>query len=295
MTNRSPYRGRFAPSPSGPLHLGSLLSALGSYLDARAHGGEWLLRIEDIDPPRELPGADMLIRRSLLAHGLRWDEEPLYQHTRSSAYDQALAWLLCHGHAYYCTCSRQQLDTGNSLHSSGCPRSEERPAEPAAVRLRGAIEQTFFNDSMLGPVTLANAADAADFVLLRKDRLYSYQLAVVIDDAGQQISDVIRGRDLLSSTPCQIHLQRLLGLRVPRYGHLPLLLNEQGQKLSKQNRARALDDASAPANLLRCLVALGQPSPPETIRTDCAAILDWATQHWDRARIPANDSVPREE
>lgn len=275
--------------------MGSLLTALGSYLDARAHGGEWLLRIEDIDPPRELPGADLLIRKSLLAHGFHWDDEPLYQHTRSTAYDQALAWLLCHGHAYYCTCSRQLLDAGTNLHAADCPQSEQRPAEPAAVRLRGTLEPSFFHDSILGPITLATAAETADFVLLRKDGLYSYQLAVVIDDAGQRISDVIRGRDLLSSTPCQIHLQRLLNLRMPRYGHLPLLLNEQGQKLSKQNLARPLDDTCAPANLLRCLVALGQPSPPKPIGTDCAAILDWATLHWDRARIPVTDSVQRED
>ncbi len=273
--------------------MGSLLSALGSYLDARAHGGEWLLRIEDIDPPRELPGADLLIRKSLLAHGFRWDDEPLYQHTRSPAYDQALAWLLCHGHAYYCTCSRQQFDTGTNLHADSCPQSEQRPAERAAVRLRGTTEQLLFHDCMLGPITLANA-EGADFVLLRKDGLYSYQLAVVVDDAGQRISDVIRGRDLLSSTPCQIRLHQLLGLRVPRYGHLPLLLNEQGQKLSKQNLARPLEDTHAPDNLLRCLVALGQPSPPDPVGTDCAAILDWATLHWDRARIPLNDSVQRE-
>ena len=295
VPSSSPYRGRFAPSPSGPLHMGSLLSALGSYLDARAHGGEWLLRIEDIDPPRERPGADILICKSLLAHGFRWDDEPLYQHNRSSAYDQALACLLSHGHAYYCICSRQQLDAGKSIHAADCPQSQQRPYESAAIRLRIASEHSCFHDSMLGPITLASDADAADVVLLRKDGLYSYQLAVVIDDDYQRISDVIRGRDLLESTPCQIRLQRLLGLPVPRYGHLPLLLNEQGQKLSKQNLARPLDDTRAPANLMRCLAALGQPLPPATIRTDCGAILNWATLHWDRARIPAQDSVQHEE
>lgn len=275
--------------------MGSLLCALGSYLDARAHGGEWLLRIEDIDPPREQPGADLLICKSLLAHGLRWDEEPLYQHTRSSAYDQALACLLSHGHAYYCTCSRQQLDAGKSLHATDCPQSQQCPNEPAAIRLRSASEHSCFHDSMLGRIALTRDADAADFVLLRKDGLCSYQLAVVIDDDYQRISDVIRGRDLLESTAGQIHLQRLLGLPMPRYGHLPLLLNEQGQKLSKQNLAPPLDDTCAPANLVRCLVALGQPLPPETIRTDCGAILKWATLHWDRACVPAQDSVQREE
>jgi glutamyl-Q tRNA(Asp) synthetase len=274
--------------------MGSLLSALGSYLDARANNGKWLLRIEDIDPPREQPGASLLICASLRAHGLHWDEELLFQHTRGAAYDQTLEYLLCRRHAYYCTCSRLQLAQRLGRHTRDCPQSGQLPPEPAAIRLRHASATYSFDDSVLGPVEFAIEADATDPVIRRKDGLYAYQLAVVVDDAHQGISDVVRGCDLLDSTPGQLHLQQLLGLPTPRYGHLPLLLNEQGQKLSKQNLAPPLDDARAPANLLLCLAALGQPSPPVSIRNDCAAILGWAARRWDRARIPRQSGVARE-
>jgi len=283
------YRGRFAPSPTGPLHMGSLLTAAASYLDARAHHGTWLVRIEDIDPPREIPGADARILETLLAHGLRWDEDVLYQHQRHGAYETAIARLIDSGHAYYCTCSRQDFKLSEGRHKDSCPRSVSRPLEPATIRLREMHGDMAFSDILRGRVEPQPLLDNEGLVLRRRDGLYAYQLAVVIDDAYQGISHVVRGNDLLSSTPQQVALARLLELQPPEFAHLPLLLNETGQKLSKQNQAPGVDNACAANNLLRCLAALGQPLPPDGMGDDCAAILQWATRHWRRERIPLVD------
>lgn len=285
----SSYRGRFAPSPTGPLHLGSLLAALGSYLDARAEGGAWLLRIEDIDPPREAPGADALILRTLRSHGLHADESVLHQSARQAAYAEAVARLLASGAAFYCTCSRQDLEQTGGAHAPSCPQSRKAPDGPAAVRVRTHSGHESFVDLFAGEVVQRLPPDS--FVVRRRDGLFAYHLAVVVDDAYQQITHVIRGRDLLDCTPCHLLLQRLLGLPVPRYGHLPLLLNAQGQKLSKQNLAAALDDRQACANLETCLHLLGQAAPPQRFRDDPRTLLEWAATHWDRNRLPANDQV----
>lgn len=281
------YRGRFAPSPTGPLHLGSLLAALGSYLDARANNGRWVVRIEDIDSPRESPGATRAILDSLLAHGLESDEPVLFQSDRGAAYESALARLLASGDAFYCTCSRQELAAAGGRHARHCPGTSERPETPAAIRFRyGDSRAARYPDFLLeasGPI-----APEESFVIRRKDGLYAYHLAVVVDDAHQQITHVVRGRDLQDSTPLHIALQRRLGLPIPRYGHLPLLLSPDGQKLSKQNLARALDDRRSEENLRHCLRALGQPDPP-TLSRD--RLLTWAASHWDRASIPRRDAV----
>jgi len=287
----SAYRGRFAPSPTGPLHLGSLSTALASFLDARAHGGAWLLRIEDVDRPREQPGATERILASLRAHGLHWDETELYQHDRTGAYERVVAALLDSGDAFHCTCSRQDLHLGQGAHAATCPRSRAAPAGESAIRLRARGTSYRFADIFLGEVELQGPAGTDDFVIRRRDGLYAYQLAVVIDDAFQGITHVVRGRDLLESTPHQIFLRSRLGLAPVRYGHIPLLLNAQGQKLSKQNHAPPLDDARAPHNLLLCLEALGQLPPSPALRNDCAAILAWAIAHWQRALVPAQDRV----
>lgn len=279
-----PYRGRFAPSPTGPLHLGSLLAALGSYLDARAHDGTWLVRIEDIDPPREVPGACEAILRSLAAHGLESDEPVLYQSSRSSAYELAIERLLASGDAFYCSCSRQELACSGGRHAPHCPGTPARPGRPAAVRLRCGRELPRQQDFLLG--SLDPAPGEESFVVKRKDGLYAYHLAVVVDDAFQRITHVVRGRDLLDSTPLHIALQQRLGLPTPRYGHLPLLLSRDGQKLSKQNLARALDDHRADDNLRLCLKALGQADPPG-LSPD--AMLRWAVAHWDRGSVPRHD------
>lgn len=278
------YIGRFAPSPTGPLHLGSLCTALASYLDARKAGGHWLLRIEDIDPPREPAGAALSILASLTAHGLVGTSSVLWQSTRAETYDLAVQQLLDTGEAFHCTCSRQELAGG--MHAASCPRSVEPPEEPAAVRVRMPPEPMPFDDALLGRVSLP--AHAESFVVRRRDGLHAYQLAVVVDDAFQQVNHIVRGRDLLDSTPFQLRLQALLGLPRPAYAHLPLLVNAEGQKLSKQNRAPAIDDARAAENIRQCLMALGQTAPTPQIR-DTDALLDCAAARWDPARIPARD------
>lgn len=285
------YRGRFAPSPTGPLHLGSLSTALASFLDARARGGAWLLRIEDLDPPREQPGATARILASLRAHGLHPDAAVLYQHDRCAAYEQVITALLDSGDAFHCTCSRQDLHLAKGTHAATCPQSRTPPAGGCAIRLRARDTPHRFTDLFLGEVELPGPSGTDDFVIRRRDGLYAYQLAVVVDDAFQGITHVVRGRDLLDSTPHQVFLRELLGLAPVSYGHVPLLLNAQGQKLSKQNHAPALDDARARQNLLLCLEALGQVPPPPVLRGDRGEILAWAIAHWRRDGVPARDRV----
>lgn len=236
------YRGRFAPSPTGPLHFGSLVAALASYLDARAHGGTWLVRIEDVDAPRCVPGADRLILETLDAFGFRWDEPVLYQSTRAEAYRAALERLKQSGAAYPCSCSRK--DAGEGPYPGTCRDGPRDPSKPMSCRVR-------YDDPALG-----------DFVVLRSDGLYSYQLAVVVDDAAQRITHVVRGADLLDSTPWQNRLQELLGYPVPVYRHIPIVTNAAGEKLSKQTRAEPLDPAQAPERLRAALKFLGQPEAP---------------------------------
>jgi len=285
----STYRGRFAPSPSGPLHLGSLSTALASFLDARAARGLWLLRIEDIDPPREQQGASERILSSLRAHALNWDGDVVHQSRRHAAYEDAVAWLLANDHAFHCTCSRKDLHAGDGHHAASCPRSRLPPPGPAAIRLRATGTRYRFEDRILGNITLPEPAGGDDFVIKRRDGLYAYQLAVVVDDAWQGITHVVRGRDLLDSTPHQIHLHELLGGPVPRFAHAPLLLNADDEKLSKQNHAPALDDTLPARNLLQCLRALGQPPPPADLEHDCDAILRWAIARWHCVSVPDTD------
>jgi glutamyl-Q tRNA(Asp) synthetase len=272
--------------------MGSLLAATASFLDARANHGAWLVRIEDIDPPREVPGADARILATLLDHGLEWDEAVLYQHQRHSAYEAAITRLIQSGHAYYCTCSRQDFKLSGGRHKNNCPRSASPPLAAASIRLREQHGDMTFIDILRGRVEPVDFPDNEDLVLRRRDGLYAYQLAVVVDDAYQRITHVVRGNDLLTSTPRQISLARLLGLRPPEFAHLPLLLNASGQKLSKQNQAPAVDASRATSNLLSCLKALGQQLPPPEVRNDCSAILQWASQHWQRERIPLMDREP---
>ncbi|RLQ20474.1 tRNA glutamyl-Q(34) synthetase GluQRS [Seongchinamella sediminis] len=280
------YRGRFAPSPTGPLHQGSLIAALASCLHARHQGGQWLLRMEDLDPPREEPGAAAAILQSLLDHGLRWDGEVLYQRTRSDAYDRALAQLTAQGLVFHCDCSRAMLGPGGSCGGRCAPRQDE-VAAPWALRLavRPGTDICFI-DQVQGRQQEALARELPDFTLLRKDGLYAYQLAVVVDDAYQGISHVVRGSDLLGSAGRQIYLQQQLGLPQPDYCHIPVITNSAGQKFSKQNHAPALLAAEAPDNLRRALQFLQQPQPPAELQ-QCGQILDFATYHWSTAAVPA--------
>lgn len=280
------YRGRFAPSPTGPLHRGSLIAALASYLDARAAGGQWLLRMEDIDPPREQPGAADTILRSLETHGLHWDGAVMWQSERSEAYLDALERLRAGGALFACTCSRARTDAAGNC-TGDCRGRDTAPAGPAALRV--AVAPDFvarWTDRWQGPREHDTGRDLRDFIVRRKDALFAYQLAVVVDDAAQGITEVVRGCDLLDSTPRQLWLQHLLACPSPAYGHLPVLVNHQGQKLSKQNHAPPLDDRRAAGNLREALSRLGQPAPPPELG-QCRELLAWATRHWRREAVPA--------
>ena len=297
------YRGRFAPSPTGPLHAGSLAAALASWLDARAHGGQWLVRIEDVDTTRCLPGADALILDQLAHCGLLPDEPPLWQSRQGAFYEAALSRLLADGQAYLCGCTRS--DIARALEAAGQPHRRHgewiypgtcRPERGGlvgrpgrSVRLRVADETCVaWIDRRLGPQSQDIAQEVGDFVLHRADGLWAYQLAVVLDDAAQGITDVVRGEDLADNTPRQIYLQRLLGLATPRYLHTRLVLGADGEKLSKQNGAEAVD-LSDPLNALRNAGAV--------LEVACAAqaLDDWlaeATARW-RLRWCAGDGMMR--
>ena len=284
--SRTPYRGRFAPSPTGPLHLGSLIAAVASFLDARHQRGTWVVRMEDLDPPREQPGAADAILHSLEQHGLHWDDDVLWQAGRAAAYDQALTSLRRAGHLFHCDCTRQTLGPEGCCGGRCRPRQAEvKP--PVATRVAVAETATVdFDDLWQGRQRCELGLSVSDFTVLRKDGLYAYQLAVVVDDAEQGINHVIRGSDLLDSTARQIYLQQILGYSTPVYGHFPVLLNEHGQKLSKQNRAPAIDNSQARDNLRQALQFLRQPAPPAGLAT-AAEVLAFATANWSRQKIPA--------
>jgi glutamyl-Q tRNA(Asp) synthetase len=284
--------GRFAPSPTGPLHAGSAVAALASWLDARAQGGRWLVRIEDVDTPRCLPGVGELILGQLATLGLHPDEPPLWQSTRGAAYQAALDDLLARGLAYPCGCSRREIDAAWAARGLAHDRFAERiypgtcrdglHGKPArAVRLRtvvgGRDAVIDWTDRRLGPQRQDVAQAVGDFILHRADGLWAYQLAVVVDDAAQGVTDVVRGEDLADNTARQIHLQRLLGLPVPHHLHTPLVLAPDGHKLSKQNGAAALDTAQPLAVLQAAGRVLGLPA------LQAATVGDWlgaATRAW---------------
>jgi glutamyl-Q tRNA(Asp) synthetase len=317
------YRGRYAPSPTGPLHFGSLIAAVGSYLEAKTRGGAWLLRMEDLDRPREQPGAGDAILRTLEACGMGWDGEPMYQSRRGEAYRAALARLEAPGLVYACGCSRREIadsllafapargasgahdaplaptsgrgvgGEGSALIYPGTCRHGLAPGKAArAKRVRVDESVIEFEDAVQGNMRQNLAAEIGDFVLLRADGLYAYQLAVVVDDAEQGVTDVVRGADLLASTPRQIYLQRLLGLATPRYLHLPVAVNAAAEKLSKQTRAAPVNARDPVPALAQVMEFLGQAPPPELRRAPLAEFWHWALAHWDARRIPRRRSLP---
>lgn len=286
--SRPQYRGRFAPSPTGPLHLGSLIAALASFLDARHCGGVWLVRMEDLDPPREEPGAAARILQSLQRHGLYWDEAVMYQSARGNAYSAALSALSQLGALFACDCTRAMLDT-DGVCRGNCRARQEELTDSGAIRAWvTANAAVTFTDLLQGSQA---SALPSDFVVRRRDQLTAYQLAVVVDDAAQGITHVVRGSDLLDSTPRQIYLQRSLGYITPLYCHLPVITTTQGQKLSKQNHAPALVDENAVTNLRYALRFLGQHPPANTL-TQTVDVLAHAIEHWELAHVPAAMSRP---
>jgi glutamyl-Q tRNA(Asp) synthetase len=276
------YVGRFAPSPTGTLHMGSLVAAVGSHLDARHHGGRWLLRIEDIDPPRTVAGAADRIQQQLRAHGLHWDGDVLFQSSRSDAYLAALARLRDAGLTFHCICSRSQL--GGGRYPGTC-RARTLPIPDAAERLRCEPGIVHCTDLVHGEIGTDVSAQVGDFVLRRRDGLFAYQLAVVVDDAAQGITHVVRGADLLDNTPRQVLLQRSLGMPTPAYLHLPLVLAPGGAKLSKQTGARELEGRPQ-ENLKVALRCLGQDVDALPPDGTCEEMLQRAARSWQRHRIP---------
>ena len=292
MSTRS-LTGRFAPSPSGPLHFGSLLAAVASFVDARAAGGRWLLRMEDIDPPREMAGADRLILDTLACHGLHWDGAVLYQSTRHARYREVLDDLLARGQIYRCACTRARLISLHRVYDGYC-RQHPPPADAAcALRLQLPEKSVVFDDRIQG-VQVQHLAEAGDCIIHRKDGLFAYQLAVVVDDIDQGVTDIVRGSDILPSTGAQIHLTELLNGTTPRYAHVPVLLGADGHKLSKQSFAPAVDNRRASANLHYVLQQLKQNPPLDLAHEAPEVVLQWAVAHWDITQIattaPARDT-----
>lgn len=290
-----PYRGRFAPSPSGPLHFGSLIAAIGSFLEARSRGGEWLVRIEDLDPPRERPGAADAILATLERFQLHWDGPVLRQSTRTAAYEAALGQLAASGSLRPCLCSRAQLATlaenqrrpaGEELfHPPECIAAPPGPTDVPAWRLRAPDRGIEFVDRVQGRQCSNVARTIGDFVLKRRDGLFAYQLAVVVDDAFQGITDIVRGADLLSSTARQLVLQEALRLPPVTYMHLPIAVSNTGIKLSKSEDAPALSRSSPAAQAVAALEFLHQAPPAGLARAPLAEVWQWATAHWQPGRF----------
>jgi glutamyl-Q tRNA(Asp) synthetase len=286
------YRGRFAPSPTGPLHFGSLVAALGSFCEARSRGGEWLVRMEDLDRPREAPGAADAILRALDQHGFEWSEPVMRQSGRNAAYHGALETLRTRGAVYVCACTRREIADssvtpgGEPVYPGTCRGGLPPGRTGRATRVRVEREPIAFDDSVMGTLTQDLEREVGDFVLLRADGLIAYQLAVVVDDAEQGITGVVRGADLLGSTARQIHLHRLLGLPTPGYAHLPAAVNAKGEKLSKQTHAAPLDPACAAPALVRALEFLGQSPPPALARATVREVWQWAGANWDLSLVP---------
>lgn len=285
---RSSYVGRFAPTPSGPLHFGSLLAAAASYLDARQSGGRWLLRIEDIDPPREMPGADKLIIETLERYGFEWDGKVLYQSESMAEHLAAAKKLSERTLAYRCSCSRRDLSAAprsvlGSIYPGTCRAGCK--AGDTALRVLTNNQPIVFEDRLQGSQSNQLEAESGDFIIVRRDGLVAYHLAVVVDDSAQGITDIVRGVDLLPSTPRQVHLQTLLNLPTPRYAHIPVAENEDGSKLSKLTGAKAIPNEDAPRLLLLALEALHQGPPEALKRGTVTEIWTWAIEHWDPEKL----------
>jgi glutamyl-Q tRNA(Asp) synthetase len=288
---RGKYRGRFAPSPTGALHLGSMFTALASFLQAKSHQGQWMLRLDDVDTLRVAAGASDGIRRTLERHALHWDEAVVRQSRKTESYEAALGQLETAGWLYPCSCSRKELATlarltpERMVYPGTCRNARISRRRPHAMRVLAGNAIIHAEDKLQGPQFWDMGFEVGDFVVLRRDGIISYHLATVIDDWEAGVTEVLRGRDLLESTPRQIHLQSLLGLPRLDYIHVPIIVNRHGIKLSKQNLARAVDELNPSATLFELLLSLNQ-SPTEDIRgAPPEEILAWASQTWDISKL----------
>jgi glutamyl-Q tRNA(Asp) synthetase len=297
MTPTTRYRGRFAPSPTGPLHFGSLVAAVGSYLQARSRKGEWLVRLEDLDPPREVAGASDDILRTLEAYGLHWDHAVVYQSRRRDAYVAAIDRLRTSEALYACACTRREIadsslsGTEGPVYPGTCRTGVAAGRHARALRVRTDDAHVTFEDALQGRYESRLEREVGDFVVRRADGCYAYQLAVVVDDAEQGVTEVVRGADLLGSTARQIHLQRLLGFPTPRYAHLPAAVNAAGEKLSKQTFAPAVPRAAPLPVLVRVLQFLGQPVAPEVRDGDLESFWRWAIGQWRLEQVPRRREI----
>lgn len=289
------YVGRFAPSPTGPLHFGSLLAAVASYAQARSCGGRWLVRIEDIDPPREQAGADRLIVDTLTAFGFEWDDPITYQSRSTPRHEELVEQLLESGAAYRCSCSRRDLANVprgplGIIYPGTCRRG--CTSSESAVRIRTNDEPVEFTDAAQGLQSQRLESESGDFVIKRRDGLIAYHLAVVADDFDQGVTEIVRGIDLIDSTPRQIYLQQQLGMTTPQYLHIPVATNDAGQKLSKLTGAQAISTDCTNATLCSALRALRQ-NPPELLADkEVADIWHWAIAHWDASPLRGIESIP---
>ncbi len=292
------YTGRFAPSPTGPLHFGSLLAAMASYLDARSHQGQWLLRIEDLDIFRERPGAAENIIQILSDYGFEWDGDIVYQSTRLPAYQEIMHQLGQQQLSYPCTCTRKQLIAEvapgpfGRIYPGHCRNKTGIPDSRHAMRIKVPSQDIGFTDRTQGNYTQNLTETLGDFIILRSDGVFAYQLAVVVDDAWQNISHIVRGADLLDNTPRQLYLQQVLGYEQPEYLHIPMANNIQGQKLSKQTHAAALEAADALENLCAAMRFLGHESPAVETFANPHEFWDWAITHWNSDNIPRTMALP---
>lgn len=283
-----PYVGRFAPSPTGPLHFGSLVAALASYLDAKANRGKWLVRIEDLDPPRESKGAAETILDQLQALGFGWDGDILYQSSRLANYETALQQLTSNGLCFYCNCTRPRIQALGTAYDGHC-RTNKKPISesgPYAIRLLTDDADIRFDDAIQGEHHQNIGKEVGDFVIKRKDSLFAYQLAVVVDDAFQGVTDVVRGFDLIDSTARQVYLQQGLCLATPRYAHFPVAANLAGEKLSKQQQASGIDVSRGSECLLQAMEFLGLNPPSELAGESPPLLMNWAISHWDIQNVP---------
>ena len=276
------YVGRFAPTPSGPLHFGSLLTAVASYLEARVHKGEWKLRIDDLDVPRVAPGAVDEILRTLERHGLGWDGEICYQSDFTDRYEAAIETLIAQALCFDCTCSRRDL-RDHATYPGTCRHRSARTCADAAIRIRVPETEYAFEDGLSGHFGHRLSEAVGDFVIVRRDRIVGYQLAVVVDDDAMDVTDIVRGADLIDNTPRQLFLMEHLGLKTPHYLHVPVIAERSGAKLSKHTLATALDNRFAAQNLRSVLDLLGQDPPT---LTDVHGLLNWAVTHWRRSAVP---------
>lgn len=297
MSESASYVGRFAPSPTGPLHFGSLLAAVSSYLQAKCADGKWLLRIEDIDPPREQVGADIEIIDALHAFGFEWDDSASYQNNFNARHEAIVADLLSSGTAFECSCSRRDLADAErgplgAIYPGTCRQGQS--AQDFAIRVQTNNEPIEFVDELQGPQSQRLEAESGDFIIKRRDGLIAYHLAVVADDFDQGVTEIVRGIDLLDSTARHIHLQRILNFSTPNYAHIPVAANQDGQKLSKLTGATAINADYAIPTLLAALEALYQAPPKSLANGSLQNIWEWAAENWDISRLQSVESIAAE-